>query len=109
VLPDTSALRLVLGASYLYNRDTSTFDDFVKNDPNCVDGRSQQCARSFQPTTTVDKLTWTSLGAGIGFEFGAIMTPGFSAALDLTLTAIFDRNGLFAIWPLPQLALMYSW
>jgi hypothetical protein len=109
VLPDTSALRLVGGVSYLYDRASDTFIDDVKVNPNCVDTRSQDCARPPQEVSEVSTTHWFSAGLGIGFEFGAIMTPGFSVSLDLALTAMFDQNGLQQIWPLPAIALMYSW
>ncbi|MCB9738061.1 MAG: hypothetical protein H6747_02260 [Deltaproteobacteria bacterium] len=109
VLPDTSALRLVGGVSYLYDRTTDTFFDDLKVNPNCVDTATQSCARSTKEVNEISKTHWISAGIGIGFEFGAIMRPGFSVSLDLALTAMFDQNGLQQLWPLPALALMYSW
>lgn len=109
VLPDTSALRLVGSASYLYNRSTTEQFDVVSTDPTCRTTRSFDCPSTTKVTDKVERLHTISMGAGIGFEFGAIMRPGFSVSLDLQLTAIFDQKGLSQIWPLPSIALMYSW
>ncbi|MCO4761015.1 MAG: hypothetical protein KC502_05890 [Myxococcales bacterium] len=109
VLPSTSALRLVGGASYLYASSKEVQRQNVKLDPNCQGVVGQNCPSEFKDVTTKDQTHRASVGAGIGFEFGAIMRPGFSVALDLQLTALFDGGKFDELWPLPSAALMYSW
>ncbi|MFZ4578284.1 MAG: hypothetical protein ACOYOB_07795 [Myxococcota bacterium] len=102
LLPSVTALRLVGGATYFYSRQTNLNS---VPDPSC--GINEFCTWIDQETVSTDKLF--GLGAGIGFEFGAIMHPGFSVNLDLMLTAAFDEAGLSFILPLPTAGLMYSW
>lgn len=102
LLPSVTALRLVGGATYFYSRQTN-FDSVP--DPSC--GINDFCTWISEETVSTDRLF--GLGAGIGFEFGAIMHPGFSVNLDLMLTAAFDEAGLSFILPLPTAGLMYSW
>ena len=104
LLPRTSALRLVGGGSYLYNRSKDTI---LADAPGCVPVSGVNCPTV--ETDRVNKLQMASLGAGIGFEFGAIMRPGVSFAIDLQLTALFDAGSFIQLWPLPSVALMYSW
>lgn len=110
ILPSTSALRLVVAGSWFHYRETiNEFDVFapcnVNIDPTCV---SRPSGNGNQ--TTVDKTDWLGVGAGVGFEFGAIMQPGFSLSLDLLLTAAFDKVGVpLFILPLPAGSLIYSW
>ena len=104
LLPRTSALRLVGGGSYLYNRSKDTVE---VDKPGCTSTARNSCT-----TVEMDKINKqqiASLGAGIGFEFGAIMRPGVSFAIDLQLTALFDAGSFIQLWPLPSVALMYSW
>jgi hypothetical protein len=104
-----SALRLVGGASYLYDRTTSTEFLDVPNDPTCVNTNTQSCPSTSKDVQVFTKTKFVSAGVGIGFEFGAIMRPGFSLSLDLVLTAMFSQDGLEQIWPLPALTMIYSW
>jgi len=104
ILPRTSALRLVGGGSYLYNASTDV--DFQAK-PGCVPVSGVNCP--MVSTESVDKTQIASLGAGIGFEFGAIMRPGISFTIDLQLTAFFDEGSFIQLWPLPSVAIMYSW
>jgi hypothetical protein len=83
LLPNTSALRVVGGVSTFFNRDASSDKAKIKNT--------------------------TGVGAGIGFEFGAIRKHGFSFSLDLMLTATWDNVGFDWLVPLPYGAIMYSW
>ncbi len=109
ILPDTSALRLSVSGSYLFQRSTKTSTEFVQEDPLCVPSRNFPC-KGLSSVAKRSSLDHTiSLGVGIGFEFGAIMRPGLSVALDLQLTAMIDQAGLQRLWPLPTLAVMYSW
>ncbi len=96
LLPTTSALRVLGGAHYYLKRwkeDTTTEPQLGVIIPASVQ----------KATTSIN------LGAGLGFEFGAIVRAGFSLSLDLVLTAAFDDKGLDYVLPLPQGALVYSW
>lgn len=109
LLPDTSALRLTGGTSYLYRKSTDQQEVQKAIDPTCRDKRNNKCAVEVS-TSTVSTNSWDLyLGAGIGFEFGAVMRPGFSLSLDVQLTAMFDKAGLNELLPVPALALMYNW
>ncbi len=109
VLPDTSALRLSVSGSYLFDRTTDNTFSFVNDDPLCTTSLNFPCPGEFKDQKTTTRDHTISLGVGIGFEFGAILRPGLSVALDLQLTAIMDQESLRQIWPLPTLAVIYSW
>ncbi len=49
------------------------------------------------------------VGLGIGLEFGAIAQPGFSAAVDVQMTVMWDQVGFYGAYPLPSASLMYCW
>jgi hypothetical protein len=103
LLPSTSALRVVGGVSTFFSRDASFGDAIAApacTGPNCTTTPTQTKA-SIENTT--------GLGAGIGFEFGAIRKHGFSFSLDLMLTATWDDVGFNWLVPLPYGAIMYSW
>ena len=112
LLPDTSALRLVAGGSYLYQRHPKVSE--VPNDlPNCEDKPTpkNECQTK---KVQVNQITNTiATGAGIGFEFGGVDRPGFSLSLDVMLTAQMDDSGgklkLRQLWPIPSAALMWNW
>jgi hypothetical protein len=97
-----TALRLVGSAGVSMTRDQST--NITVPDANC----GATCQASLQGNHgRIDYLT--SVGAGFGFEFGAIMRPGFSLAVDLMMTALWDNEGFYAAYPLPYGTLMYNW
>lgn len=109
ILPDTSALRLTAGAAYLYRKSTDVETTEKPIDPTCKDKRNNKCAVEVSEAT-VSRNQWDAfLGAGIGFEFGAVMRPGFSLALDVQLTAMMDKEGVYELLPVPSLSLMYNW
>lgn len=96
LLPSSTALRLVGGAHYFMRRwqvDTSTMS------ANSI----------WTPRSEKKRVSSVNVGAGLGFEFGAIVRSGFSLSTDLVLTAAIDEAGLDYILPLPQAALVYSW
>lgn len=99
----TTALRLVGAAGVSLERDQST--NISVPDANC---QTQVCKDAIQGNHgRIDYLG--SVGAGFGFEFGAIMRPGFSLALDLMMTVLWDNDGFYATYPLPYGTLMYNW
>lgn len=109
ILPDTSALRLTAGTGYLYRKSTDTVETEKPIDPTCKDKINSKCAVEVS-SATVGSNSWDMfLGAGIGFEFGAVMRPGFSLALDVQLTGMIDNQGLYELLPVPALSLMYNW
>jgi hypothetical protein len=109
ILPDTSALRLTGGAGYLYRKSTRVKTTSKPIDPTCKDKLNNPCDVEVS-MSTVSNNTWDIfVGSGIGFEFGAVMRPGFSLSLDVQLTAMFDSKGLYEILPMPALGLMYNW
>ncbi len=107
IIPNSTALRVVGGASFYQNRSSTQVTNFI-TDPACI-GRSSNCGTIEQTSVKKDRTSLVGVGAGIGFEFGALMRPGFSLSLDLLLTAAFDEQGLSFLLPLPQMALMYNW
>lgn len=105
LMPTTTALRVVGIASTFFSRD-ATFSDAVSAAP-CV---GTDCTGTTTTKTTTAKTeNTTGIGAGIGFEFGAIMRHGFSFSLDLMLTATWDDAGFDWLVPIPYGAVMYSW
>jgi len=92
VMPSTTALRVVGGGQWYERRWTET---------TFTSGSTTQTSRERQRDL--------SLGAGIGFEFGGIVRPGFSLSVDLLLTGTWRNGHLESILPLPQSALVYSW
>ena len=103
-----TALRIVGGGSVFYNaRKTvsTTIDTSFGSD-----GQPRPAAT----VTTVERDLWLSVGAGAGFEFGAIHQPGFSVALDLLWTATWAHTSaegwrLRQLVPLPAGSLVYHW
>ena len=103
VVPGATALRVV-GAYGLYvSRDQAANVDVAPE--NC---NTPQCQKIVAPGKGAVE-TWHSLAAGFGFEFGAVMRPGFSVALDLLMTLRWDRDGFYGAYPLPSGSLTYSW
>ncbi len=100
LMPTTTALRFVVGASSFFSRDKSQNFELVAT-PGTVPGTT--------PTIDPKVENLTGLSAGIGFEFGAIKRSGFSFALDLMLTATWDDEGFSSLVPLPFGAIVYSW
>ena len=96
LLPTTSALRVLGGAHYYLSRGVETTT-------------TEPAQGVIIPTSIQKSKSSLNMGAGLGFEFGAIVRSGFSLSLDLVLTAAFDKQGLDYILPLPQGALVYSW
>jgi len=110
VIPNSTALRLVGGASFYQNRSTTDISNWINDDPTCNSRLPPyNCQQHLVSNLRKDRTSLVGVGAGIGFEFGALMRPGFSLALDLLLTAAFDDVGLSFLLPLPQMALMYNW
>ncbi|MSP90910.1 MAG: hypothetical protein EXR79_03755 [Myxococcales bacterium] len=103
VVPGATALRVV-GAYGLYLSRDQTANVNVAPE-NC---KTVQCQKITEPGKGAVE-TWHSLAAGFGFEFGAVMRPGFSIALDLLMTLRWDRDGFYGAYPLPSGALTYSW
>jgi hypothetical protein len=104
ILPATSALRFVASATWFQYRQQFTDVTFASE---C---NAQGCITRDTSTQRVDSTKLFGVGAGIGFEFGAIQQPGFSVTLDLLLTAAFDRVGVPKfILPLPAGSLVYNW
>lgn len=95
LLPSSTALRVTGGAHYYLRKSVETTFEF-----------SQGIST---PITKFHREASINFGAGIGAEFGGIVTSGFSLSLDLLLTAAFDSKGLDYILPLPQSSLVYSW
>lgn len=96
LLPSSSALRLVGGAHYYLRK---WLENTTTEPTNGI----------ITPASVQKRTSSVNVGAGLGFEFGAIVKSGFSLSLDLVLTAAFDDKGLDYILPLPQAALVYSW
>ncbi len=110
LLPDTSALRLLVGGSYLYQRTPKI--SRVPVDPECKPTKAG--GSCVMKKVSVAQTTQTiATGAGLGFEFGGIDRPGFSLSLDVMLTALMDDSAgklkLKQLWPLPSAALMWNW
>ncbi len=109
LLPGTSALRITGAGSYLYRKSSEEKTTKRNLDPTCVDLSNNPCKKEVIKET-VNSTKWDAfVGAGVGFEFGAVMRPGFSMSLDLMLTAMFDDKGLDDILPVPALGLLYNW
>ena len=113
-LPATWGLRLVGGGSYLFDR--SLIDQIGSSeqvDPQCQDNVEAGSFCATKESTRTSSHHLASGGLGVGFEFGAILQQGFSLAIDVALTAIMVKNAddwaLDRVWPLPSVALMYSW
>lgn len=110
IIPNTTALRLVGGASFYQNRSSTQITNWINDDPTCnASLPPYNCSQHFQASTKKDRTSLVGAGLGIGFEFGAIMRPGFALSLDLMLTAAFDSQGLSFLLPLPAMALVYNW
>ncbi len=100
LLPSTTAMRFVVGASTYFSRDSGSNFEVVAP-PGTVPGTTPEV------DPKVENLT--GISAGIGFEFGAVKKSGFSFALDLMLTATWDDEGFTTLIPLPFGAIVYSW
>jgi hypothetical protein len=100
LVPGTTALRLTGGYGFYASRDNA----LAVPAESC---KTVQCQKLQGAATPV--AVEHAIGAGFGFEFGAVMRPGFSVAVDLLMTVRFDGDGFLAAYPLPTGALMYSW
>jgi hypothetical protein len=83
IIPSTTAMRALMTTSMSYKSDTTT----AKTDVN----------KEY------------SLAGGIGFEFGALMSHGFSISFDVMLTSVWDQNGFDFLMPLPYGTVVYNW
>lgn len=105
VLPSTTALRALAGAWTFFERDASAALNAAPispTSPGSVSGGSTT-------PTEVKVSNTTGIGAGIGFEFGAVMRSGFSFSADLMFTAAWDNDGFESLVPQPYFSLLYSW
>ena len=104
LFPATSALRFVSGTGVWLSRgQDSTYSVPIANCQG-ADSICQQIVRQSAPVRY-----FSHFGLGIGVEMGAIARPGFSAAIDLQMTVMWDQDGFYGAYPLPSGALMYSW
>lgn len=101
LMPTTTALRAVVGASTYFSRDEDGQADVA------VPGSVGSTTTKTTSSTTVQNTT--GLSAGVGFEFGAVMRSGFSVSVDLMLTATWDNDGFEQLVPLPFGTVVYSW
>lgn len=99
-MPTTTALRLTAGTAFNIN---STNEQVSVPDPNCQSTVCKQITQEQSPSTWKYKLA-----GGFGFEFGAVQRSGFSVAVDLMMTVLWDQEGFYGAYPLPYLTLMYS-
>ncbi len=102
MFPTTTALRLTLAGSAHAERDQTTA--ISVNSGNC---QTQQCKDITNSKAAVSVMY--SMAGGFGFEFGAVQRSGFSVAVDLMMTVLWDRVGFYGAYPLPYTSLMYSW
>ncbi len=107
-LPTTTALRLTGGAAVNINREQQKISI---DDPNCLTVTCKQITQSQAPVKSMYKLA-----GGFGFEFGAVQRSGFSVAIDLMMSILWDKDSsndlgvrFYAAYPLPYATLMYSW
>ncbi len=103
VLPRTTALRAVVKATTFFSRDATVLNE-TPAEPNCV---GTGCATTLSKDAKLENLT--SLAGGFGFEFGAVLEPGFSMAVDMMFTVLWDEEGFQAVLPLPYLGVLYNW
>lgn len=83
MMPSTTAMRALMTTSVSYDSDAT--------------GSETEVNRKY------------SLAAGIGFEFGALMSHGFSISFDVMLTSVWDQNGFDFLMPLPYGTVVYNW
>lgn len=102
LLPATTALRLTLAGSVHAERDQTAAISVAAE--NC---QTQACKDIV--ASRADVVTRYSAAGGFGFEFGAIQRSGFSLAVDLMMTVLWDKVGFDGAYPLPYVTLMYSW
>ncbi len=103
VIGPATALRLVAATGLSMSRDQKT--NITVPDENC---NTKQCQDLIQGNH--GRIEYLTSGAlGFGFEFGSIMRPGFSLAVDLMMTVLWDNEGFYAAYPLPSGTLMYNW
>lgn len=100
-LPTTTALRLTAGAGFNANRDA---EPISVDDANCQTPECKQITKSKVPVKWMAKVA-----GGFGFEFGGVQRSGFSVAIDLMMSVLWDEVGFYAAYPLPYATLMYSW
>ncbi|MCO4761016.1 MAG: hypothetical protein KC502_05895 [Myxococcales bacterium] len=102
LMPSTTALRLVGQASTYFKRDKSPDGSFEQAPCTGV-----SCNSDLKTSATTENIT--SVGAGVGFEFGGLLRNGFSMSLDVLLTSVWDEVGFDMLVPLPYASVMYSW
>lgn len=102
LFPGTTALRLVASTGIKLSRDQSNSVDVAP--ANCL---SQECKDITSQSSPM--VYFAHAGAGLGVEFGAIARPGFSAAVDVQMVVMWDEQGFYGAYPLPNASLMYSW
>ena len=102
LFPGTTALRFVGSTGIKLSRDQSK--NISVADANCATAECQSIVSQSAPLNY-----FAHVGLGIGVEVGAIARPGFSAAFDLQMTVMWDEQGFYAAYPLPNASLMYSW
>ena len=104
LVPSTTALRAVATVSTYFTRDSGTVDSITAP---CQNGIDCDTTASTDPQAKLENLT--TVAAGIGFEFGAILRNGFSMSIDALLTSAWDEDGFLQVLPLPYASIMYSW
>lgn len=103
IIGPATALRLVAATGLSMSRDQKT--NITVPSENC---QTQVCKDAIQGNH--GRIDYLASGAvGFGFEFGSIMRPGFSVAVDLMMTVLWDNDGFYAAYPLPSGTLMYNW
>ena len=104
LVPTTTALRAVGTVSTYFTRDSGTITSVSAP---CQTGINCGTSSSTDPQAKLENLT--TVAAGVGFEFGAILRNGFSMSVDVLLTSAWDEEGFLQVLPLPYAAIMYSW
>ncbi len=102
LFPATSALRFVGSTGVWVSRSQS--NNISVAQANCL---TADCQAIVNQKAAVDYFA--HVGLGLGVEFGAIARPGFSAAVDVQMTVMWDQAGFYGAYPLPSATLMYSW
>ncbi len=98
----TTALRLVGSTGVWLSRDQSS----VAKVP-AANANTPQAQAINNASAPIDYFA--HVGIGVGLEMGAIARPGFSAALDVQMTVMWDQIGFYGAYPLPSASLMYNW
>jgi len=104
LMPSTTALRAVGTVSTYFTRDSPSNFETITTPCSGIN-----CAQDSKTTPEADVENITTVAAGIGFEFGAILRNGFSMSVDVLLTSAWDEKGFTMVLPLPYAAVMYNW